>query len=547
MQLKFTLSILALAFSQFSQAQNTQNIDLIIHHAKVYTVDKDFTVLEAVAVSKGRIVEVGTNEVILNKYRSKQSIDLQGKPVYPGFIDGHCHFYAYSNDLSKVNLVGTTSFEDVINRVQEHYKQKPTKWILGRGWDQNDWDVKEYPNKKELDLLFPETPVFLARVDGHAAIANQAALNLAKINTSTRISGGRIEQEDGQLTGVLVDNAVELVEKVVPKPSSKEIAEALNQGQNNCFEVGLTTVDDAGLDKYMVSTMDSLQKAGFLKMRVYAMLNPTSENKRHYYRKGPYTTDYMHVCSFKVYADGALGSRGACMLQPYSDKIEQTGFLLQKESYYYDLAAELDSKGFQMNTHCIGDSSNRLMLNVYGSVLNPNNNKRWRIEHAQIVSPEDIKFFKDYKVIPSVQATHATSDMYWAKDRIGEERMKGAYAYAQLLRQNGLLVNGSDFPVESINPLYGFYAAVSRKDKVSFPDDGFQKSEALTRVEALRAMTIWAAYGNLEDTYKGSIEAGKLADFVVLEDDIMEAPENELFDIKVLKTIIGGETVFEAK
>lgn len=290
--------------------------------------------------------------------------------------------------------------------------------------------------------------------------------------------------------------------------------------------------------------MDSLQNAGELKMRIYAMLNPSQENMDHYFKNGIYKTDFLNVRSFKIYGDGALGSRGACLLEPYHDDTGNYGFLLNTKEAYVQMADDIYTQGFQMNTHCIGDSANREILEVYSQFLEPGNNSRWRIEHAQVVAKADLEMFANYNVIPSVQPTHATSDMYWAADRLGDTRVKTAYAYKDLLQTHKILALGSDFPVESINPLYGFHAAVARQDAEGYPEGGYQPENKLSRQEALKGMTIWAAYAAFEEDEKGSIEPGKLADFVVLETDIMKADEKILRDIKVKNTYIGGKKVY---
>ncbi|MEP7170512.1 MAG: amidohydrolase, partial [Bacteroidota bacterium] len=423
-------------------------------------------------------------------------------------------------------------------------KTNKFSWILGRGWDQNDWSIKEFPDKTILDSLFPNTPVFLMRVDGHAILVNQKTLDIAGITSKTKITGGEVEVKNGILTGILIDNAKDSVRKLIPEFTEELKAEALMTGQKNCFEVGLTTVSDAGLEREKISLIDSLQKSSQLKMRVYAMITYDDENKKYYFERGKYKTDRLNVCSFKIYADGALGSRGACLLQPYSDKPGHYGFLLHEIDSFKIAAKEIYDHGFQMCTHAIGDSANRLMLNIYGGVLKEKNDRRWRIEHCQIINENDFNLFGQYSIIPSVQPTHSTSDMYWAETRLGKDRIKGCYAYKQLMEQNSLIANGSDFPVEDINPLFGFYAAVIRKDHKNYPDNGFQMENALTREEALKGMTIWAAYANFEDQEKGSIEKGKFADFVILEDDIMKISPEKIFSVKVKAVNINGEKVF---
>ncbi|HSC36803.1 MAG TPA: amidohydrolase, partial [Chitinophagaceae bacterium] len=431
---------------------------------------------------------------------AKQQTDLQGKFVYPGLIDAHAHFVAYGLGLQTANLVNTESWDDVIYHVADFLadaKGMPSDaWLIGRGWNQNNWAVREFPDKERLDKLFPNRPVFLKRIDGHAAIVNQKALDIAGIKAGDKINGGTIEVIKGKLTGILIDNAVELVASHIPPPNAGELAAALLQAQQNCFAAGLTTVDDCGLGYDAVLFIDSLQKSGVLKMRIYAMLSDEKKNFDFAFAHGKIKTDRLDVRAFKVYADGALGSRGACLLQPYSDKRGWQGFLLNTPAHYDSVAALLIQKGFQMCTHAIGDSGNRIMLHTYGKYLKGKNDLRWRIEHAQVVAPDDIALFGAYSVIPSVQPTHATSDMYWAQDRLGSKRIRTAYAYKALLNQNGWIPLGTDFPVEDISPVNTFYAAVVRKDAKGLPAAGFEPENALSREEALRGMTIWPAKSN---------------------------------------------------
>ena len=543
-----SLLLLLIILNLFSFAQD--KVDAIFHHGLIYTVDSSFQICQAFAIKEGKIIATGTNEAIQRNYATSQCIDMKGKSVYPGFIDAHCHFYNYGLGLNNADLTGTKSFEVVLEIIKKHAKEFPTDWIIGRGWDQNNWTVKEFPDKHILDSLFPNNPVMLTRIDGHAALVNQAALNQAEITTETKVEGGIIgikikNNKETVLTGMLVDNAIDLVKKVIPAPSAFETKEALEKAQRNCFAVGLTTVDDAGLDKEIVHMISDLQNKHVIKMRIYAMLNPTRENMDYAFQFGVWDKPHLHISSFKLYADGALGSRGACLLKPYKDKPDQQGFLLQDTSHYTKLCKEIYEHGFQVNTHCIGDSAVRFILNTYGQFLKGKNDLRWRIEHSQIVNENDFGLYGNYSVIPSVQFTHATSDMYWAEERIGKDRLKGGYAYKRLLKENGMVAGGSDFPVESINPLFGFYAAVVRKDQKDFPKDGFQIENKLTRIEALKAMTIWAAFANFEEKVKGSIEAGKYADFVILDQDIMKMNEKDLFKVKVLQTYLDGQMVYD--
>jgi len=525
--------------------QVKRKADLLFFNGNVYTVDSSFSITEAFAVKEGKIIGTGSSRELLDAFDAKEKIDLHGKSVYPGFIDAHCHFFGYASDLVKADLYGTHSYEEVLERITTFSAQNKFSWLLGRGWDQNDWSVKEFPTKEKLDSIFPNTPVYLMRVDGHAVLCNEAALKLAGITPSIKINGGEIIVKNGKLTGILIDNAVDLVKKKIPAFTRELNASQLLQAQKNCFEVGLTTVDDAGLGKDSIALIDELQKGGQLKMRVYAMISTNDADKKYFFEHGPVKTDRLNVRSFKVYADGALGSRGACLLQPYSDQQGHSGFLLHEKKFFDEIATEMLDHGFQLCTHAIGDSANRMILQVYASHLKGKNDKRWRIEHCQVVSKDDLKFFGEYDIIPSVQPTHATSDMYWAEERLGKERVKTAYAYKDLAdNSNGKIAFGTDFPVEYINPLYTFYAAVERKDLKGFPENGFQPENKTARKDALRAMTILAAYSNFEENEKGSLENGKFADFVILDRDIMQVDGKELSSTKVMATYVGGEKVY---
>lgn len=539
--------IFILAIFVFSCSQTKEQVDLIIHNAVIYSVDSAFTVYEAMAVKDGKIVELSTDQIILKHYEATETQDLKGKTVFPGFIDAHCHFLGYGLGLKNINLVNTKSFNEAVERVVSSTKETENSdtWIIGRGWDQNDWDDKQLPTKQKLDSLFPHRPVMLMRIDGHAVLVNEEALKRANITASTKISGGEIVKSGSGLTGILVDNAVGLVQRVIPPATKAVLTEALLSAQDNCLAKGLTTVDDAGLMKNDVDLIDELQKAGKLKLRIYAMLSDSAPNYKYYLEKGPYKTERLNVRSFKFYADGALGSRGACLFKDYSDKPGWKGLLLNSMKHFEKYAALMDKKGFQMNTHCIGDSALNMVMDIYIRYCNEKPKHRWRIEHAQVLSNEDFKNFSG-DIIPSVQPTHATSDMYWVEERLGKERIKNAYAYKELLNAAGMIALGTDFPVEDISPFKTFYAAVSRQDSKGFPPKGFQKENALTRKETIRGMTIWAAYSNFEEQEKGSLEKGKLADFIILDKDMMKCNIKDVLNTNVVATYINGEMVYGA-
>lgn len=522
-----------------------QKVALIVHHAKIYTVDEKFSVAEAMAVNEGKIIAIGKNDDILKQYESDSMVDAGGKTIFPGFNDAHAHFVGYAYSLKEVNLVDTKSWDEVLARCSEFEKKLPAgTWLTGRGWDQNDWEVKQFPDNTKLNELFPNRPVILERIDGHAAIANTKALELAGIKPGDKLTGGEIETKNGKLTGILVDNAEVLVYSKIPAAGKEENKDALLQAQQNCFAVGLTSVNDCGLDYKTLEFLESLQKDGVLKMRMNIMLSDAKENYDYAFKRGKIKTDYLNVSSFKVYADGALGSRGACLLQPYSDKPGWTGFLLSPPAHFDSVAALIAQHGWQMCTHAIGDSGNRTILNTYAKYLKGKNDLRWRIEHAQVINENDFHLFGDNNIVPSVQPTHATSDMYWAADRLGPVRVKGAYAFKQLLDENGWIPLGTDFPVEDISPFKTFFAAVVRQDAKGFPPEGFQIENALTREQAIRGMTIWAAKASFDEKRKGSLETGKLADFIILDTDLITCEPSAILNTKVIATYSSGKKVY---
>lgn len=517
-----------------------QKVDLVVFNANIYTVDANFSNAEAFAVHQGKFVAVGSNEEIQNRYTSDQVIDAKGKTITPGLIDAHCHFYGLGLNQQVVDLSGTKSFEEVLERVRQFQKQNSKNFIIGRGWDQNDWEEKEFPTRKELDVLFPDIPVALRRIDGHALLVNQAALDMAGIDTDTKVDGGEIVKGNMGLTGVLIDNPMQLIGAITPAPDLATRIKALKDAERICLDNGLTTVNDAGLDRSSIELIDSLQQVGELAIRVYAMVANYPENVAYFMDKGPIKTERLNVRSVKVYADGALGSRGAVLKEPYTDKAGHYGAMVTPIHQIEQLAQKLAASDYQMNTHAIGDSANAVVLRAYNKVLENKPDRRWKVEHAQVIDSTDFDYFTK-GIIPSVQPTHATSDMYWADERLGDQRIKGAYALKTLLDKAGRVALGTDFPVEEVSPFLTFYAAVARKDLEGFPDDGFQMKDALSREETLKGMTIWAAYSNFEEGEKGSIEVGKFADFVILDKDIMQVPVQEIPNIKAERTFIDGK------
>ena len=517
-------------------------VDLIVHNAKVYTLNQNNSEVTAFVVNDGKFIDVGGEE-LLNQYAAKKVLDLQSLPVYPAFIDSHCHFLSLGLNMQTVDLTGTSSFEEVLERIDRFAQKKELNAITGRGWDQNDWKSKKFPTKERLDKMFPNIPVALTRIDGHALLANQKALDLAGITEDTVIEGGEIIKENGKLTGVLVDAPMRLVKNILPKPTTEDKIKALQDAEEIAFANGLTTVSEAGLDKEDIFLIDSLQKQGLLKMRIYAMVSNTPENLAYYLKTGPYKTDKLNVRSFKVYADGALGSRGAALKESYSDLENHYGAFITPKDSIESLAYQLAATPFQMNTHAIGDDANFAVLNAYQKALVFSDDPRWRIEHAQVLDTVDLSLF-NRKILPSVQPTHATSDMYWAEDRLGKDRLHGAYAYKAMLDKSGRIALGTDFPVEGVSPFNTFYAAITRMDSKEFPEGGYLPENKLTPQDALRGMTLWGAYANFEEKEKGSIEVGKVADFVILDRDILRAKPTRILKARVVATLMNGEIVY---
>ena len=503
-------------------------VDLIVHNANVYTVDNQFSKAEAFAVKDGKFVAIGSDRNILRHYYATQTLDAQGQSIYPGFIDGHCHFVGYGETKVRyADLNGCKSFEEVLERLEKHNENNDSEWLLGRGWDQNLWDDKSFPENIELNRRFPDKKVLITRVDGHAVLVSDNVLKIIGLDRANRI--------DVKQGGILLDNAADMAKAIVPSLNNSQRVKALKIAQRDCFKYGLTGVTDAGLDIRSIALLDSLQQKGVLKMKINAMVNPDDETMDYFMKFGIIEKERLTVRSVKIYADGALGSRGARLLEPYSDAPETSGLFVENEDFYDHVCEKAYNAGYQVCCHAIGDAGVRMILNEYAKFLKGENDLRWRIEHSQVVDAQDFVLYKEYNIIPSIQATHCTSDMPWAEERLGSERVKNAYAYKTLLAQNGWLINGTDFPIEHISPIETFYSSVARKYLIE---------NKLTREEALKSMTIWAAKGYFAESRKGSIEIGKEADFVILSADIMTIEDEKIPEVKVMNTFIDGEMVY---
>ena len=519
-----------------------QSVDFIGHNGVVYTVDSAFTIVEAFAVKDGIFIETGSSETILSKYKSKNICDFNGAPVYPGFNDTHCHTYLTGIDLMSVDLRNASSFDEILERLEKAAEQNPdASCLVGNGWDQNLWEDKSFPNNKKLDELFPKMPVVLNRIDQHAVIVNRAAIEMAGLSEDDKnIDPLKALKENGKFTGVFLEDLCNTISSAVIQYTAADLRKIFTLAQNECFKYGLTSVCEPGLDPLALKVLDSMVTEGKIKLRMDVWATPTDEFKEKY--PAPYKNRNMNVSAIKLFRDGALGSRGALLLKDYSDDKGNTGISMESLDQFRSQCKWAYEHGFRVATHCIGDRANREALDIYGEFLKGKNNLAWRIEHAQIVEKEDLPKFGQFSIIPSVQPTHCTSDMLWADERLGE-RIKNAYAYRELLGQLGWIPTGTDAPIESCNPIYTFFAAVYRKNLDFVPEGGFQMENSLTKEQALRSMTIWAAKSTLEDDVKGSIEAGKYADFVVTDKDFMNLPEKEVPSTKIEATYLGGEKV----
>ena len=547
------------AVAPLAAQQPVAPADLIITNARIYTVDAAHPLAEALVVRGGRVAFVGDSRGALS-LRGPQTrvIDLDGKTVIPGMVDAHGHVSGLGTALATVDLTGASSYDEIIARVVARARTTPPgQWITGRGWDQNRWGDTRFPTHDKLSAALPDNPVVLERVDGHAILANKRAMDAAELSAATKDPvGGHVERDaSGAPAGVFVDNAMGLVRRVMPRTTREQEKKQIQAAIADAQRWGLTGVHDAGASPQVIDIYEELGKAGQLNFRMYAMISGGREESGvldSWFKRGPQSGLYggmLWVRSIKLYADGALGSRGAALLDPYSDDPHNNGLLVSPPAYIQEIATKALQHGFQVNTHAIGDRGNRMTLDAYEAALKavPTADHRFRIEHAQILNYADVPRFAKLGVIPSMQASHQTSDMYWAGKRLGVERLPGAYAWRALLDQGSIIPNGSDFPVEQVNPLISFHSAISRQDANNWPPGGWYPEQRMTREEALKSMTLWPAYAAFQERELGSLSPGKYADFVVLDQDIMRIPADLVLRTRVLSTWVGGRAVYEAK
>ena len=550
-----SLAVLAVAIPG---GQTANPPSLILHNARIYTSDARHSIAEAVAIAGDRIVGVGGEAEILGlKGPSTRVVDVGGATIVPGLHDAHAHVVGLGATLQDVDLRGTRSFEEVVGRVRRRVANaRPGEWIIGRGWDQNDWPETNWPTHDLLSAATPDNPVYLARVDGHAGLANRQAIETAGLGPSIADPpGGRIMRaSDGTPTGVVIDGAQALITSRIPRVGREQLEEQIRLADRELRRVGITTVHDAGADGDTIEAYKRLIEAGTIKTRLYVMLRGSLRELTPFFERGPvvdFANHRMAVRAVKIYADGALGSRGAALLEPYSDEPAASGLLTTPPDEVYAQTIAAARAGFQVGIHAIGDRANRQVMDVYERVLRevPGSRAlRMRIEHAQILDAAEIPRFAALGVIASMQPTHATSDMPWAAARLGAARVEeGAYVWRTLLESGAVIASGSDFPVEDANPLLGFYAAITRQDAQGNPPGGWTPRQRMTREEALASFTRQAAYAAHAETLTGSIEAGKLADLVVLSKDIMRVPTREILTTTVRTTIVAGETVYQAR
>lgn len=534
------LLLLPLIFVACQNKPQLEEVDLMIVAKEIYL--SEGKTAQALVIKDGLVIGSGRQDSLEAKYRPTHLKVFDQMHVYPGFNDAHAHFLGYARGLGRVNLVATSSWQECLERVQAFADANPSDFIVGRGWDQNDWEEKQFPNKASLDSMYPNTPVVLQRIDGHASLANQAALDYAGIDASTKVEGGVVLLDGGEPKGILIDNAVDLIE--LPENTLDRDRELVLKAQEFCLRAGLTSITDAGLKRKDIELLQGLSEEGLLKLRLNLMVSDDSASLAYYLNREPIEQERFRVRTVKFYLDGALGSRGALLLDDYSDQAGNHGLQLKPTDYFMMMADSLAHLGWQMAVHAIGDSANRLVTEVFGIGYMHNPDHRWRIEHAQIVHPQDLAKMQEIKLIPSIQPTHATSDMYWAEQRLGAERVKYAYPAKSFLDAGLVVPLGTDFPVEDINPFYTLRAAKYRQDAAGYPPGGFRPEEALSFEEALRGMTWSGAYASFEEGEKGLLEAGYYADFIVVDRDLADVPVEELGNMEIKATAIAGEFLY---
>jgi predicted amidohydrolase YtcJ len=533
--------------------QHRQPEQILIHNAQIYTMDHGFSTAAAMLFDvSGEIHNVGDEQAMFNAFPDARRVDLNGKTVIPGLIDSHAHLYGLALSLSQAQLQGTTSKEEVIRVLREHEQHLPEgDWLLGRGWDQNDWVLREFPSRRDLDTAFPDRPVWLRRIDGHAGWANSAALAMADQDLSGdwQPQGGFIHRDKlGQASGVLIDGAMALVQKTVPEISQELLQASLDLALQQMVRLGLTGMHEMGINQSVLELYQQRIRAGRFPTRVYAFTDGTGQTLEWLCGNGAVEDESgrLYMRSVKLYIDGAMGSRGAALLADYADDTGNSGLLFMPPE---ELEANIDKAlacGFQVGVHAIGDRGNRVALDAFEAAMQryPENPGRHRVEHAQTLTATDIPRFSQLGIIAAMQPTHATSDMYWIEDRLGPDRVLYAYAWRSLLDSGARLALGSDFPVEHVNPMLGIHAAVTRQDVKAWPQGGWYPQQKLSREEAVRGFTLDAAYAGFMEQSVGSLESGKRADFIVLDQNVFGIEAAEIHTIKVLQTWLDGEMVY---
>lgn len=539
---KFSAALAACVALAVISCQSPEEIDLLVVNARIYSLDDEFNTYSAMAVQEGRVLALGAGAELEEKYQAKQYLDLRGGALYPAFNDAHAHLAAYAQISEGLDLNGVGSYAELLERAASYQAARQVSFIRGRGWDQNLWPGQKMPDKSGLDSLFPNTPVLFQRVDGHAALVNSAALRYAGIDANTQVEGGRIERRNGEATGLLIDHAVDLVK--FPPPSDEDWLRNLKEQEVLAFSLGITSVTEAGLRKAQLQSLEQFMEAGELQLRYNIMLADDSATLAHYLPQGPRRDPRLRWQSVKFFLDGALGSRGALLLAPYADDSANLGLQLHSRAHFQFWADSLDASNWQMCTHAIGDSANRLIIEVYRQALGASRDHRWRIEHAQIVHPEDRAKLLEAGIIPSIQPTHALSDLAWAEERLGPERLRYAYPGGDFLPASALPL-GTDYPVEALNPMRTLYTALFRLDASgeALPEKG--SDQRLNFEQALRGMTEAGAYASFEEEYKGRLSPGYLADFVVFEKDLAEMSPQELLAAQPWYTYREGLRVYK--